>query len=156
MDFVKALPSDAQAIVDFERECFPCVTDRFPIKNIKYQLKSNTCLIIVCKTATGKICALVTGFLRHFKQSSGRVYKIGVLPDLKRKGIGSLLLKKIEKWFLENGMQCSYAEVRESNKASRGMFLKNGYKETGKLYGYYGSLKYSIELEDGVKYKKIL
>ena len=33
---------------------------------------------------------------------------------------------------------------------------KNGYKETGKLYGYYGSLKYSIELEDGVKYKKIL
>lgn len=156
MNIVKAVPSDAQAIVEFEAKCFPCVTDRFSIRNIRYQLSSKTCQILVAKDENGNVGALVTGFFRHFKEPSGRVYKIGVLPSMQRTGIGSLLLSEIEKWFLKQKMQRSFAEVRESNKASRGMFLKNGYKETKRLYGYYGSLKESIELEDGVKYMKIL
>ena len=151
-----AVPSDAQAIVEFERKCFPCVTDRFSIKNIRYQLISKTCRILIIKDESNEICALVTGFLRHFKIPSGRVYKIGVFPYLQKKGIGSMLLKNIEKWFKENNMTSSYAEVRKSNIASRSMFMKNNYTETGTLYGYYGSLKYSIELEDGIKYKKNL
>ena len=156
MKIIKAEPQDLAEITAFEEKCFPCVTDRFAAKNILHQIKSKTCLILIVRDEEGKICALVTGFLRHFKQPSGRVYKIGVLPDFKRKGLGSKLLKKIENWFAENNMKRSYAEVRKSNKASRGMFLKNGYSEIGKLYCYYGNLNDSIELEDGVKYMKNL
>ena len=156
MKIVRAKPTELADIIAFEEKCFPCVTDRFAARNILHQLKSETCLILIAKDEEGKICALVTGFLRHFKHPSGRVYKIGVLPDFKRKGIGSLLLNKIENWFVKNKMKSSYAEVRESNTPSRSMFLKNGYKEIGKLYCYYGNLKESIELEDGVKYKKDL
>ncbi|EKD84222.1 MAG: hypothetical protein ACD_39C00169G0001, partial [uncultured bacterium] len=85
----------------------------------------------------GKICAAVIGLLRHFKIPSGRIYKIGVLPEFARRGVGTALIKEIEKWFKKSGMKKTCAEVRESNAPSRRMFEKNGYIETGTLYYFY-------------------
>jgi ribosomal-protein-alanine N-acetyltransferase len=79
----------------------------------------------------------VIGLLRNFSVPSGRIYKIGVHPEMKKRGIGSFLIKAIEKWFMESGMKKSCAEIRESNSASRGMFQRNGYLETGFRPFYY-------------------
>lgn len=152
----EATIKDINGIVEFEKECFICVTDRFLPRNITNQIKSKTCRITIIKDKKGNILASATGFLRHFKVPSGRIYKIGVSPALKQKGIGSLLLQEMESWFLKHKMQFSFAEVRESNIPSRKMFIKNGYEEIGPLPCYYGNLDKGLDLEDGVKYKKKL
>jgi ribosomal protein S18 acetylase RimI-like enzyme len=153
---VEATLKDIDAIMEFEKKCFPCVTDRFPKRNLRHQIKSDKCRITVIKNKKGEVCASATGFLRHFKTPSGRIYKIGVLSELKQRGIGSRLLQEMEAWFVKNKMLDTYAEVRESNKPSRNMFQKNGYEEIKKLTCYYGNLKEGLELEDGYKYKKSL
>jgi ribosomal-protein-alanine N-acetyltransferase len=156
LKIVEATLEDVDNIMEFEKKCFPCVTDRFPKRNIRHQIKSDKCRITIIKNQQGQVCASATGFLRHFKIPSGRIYKIGVLPELKQKGIGSMLLQEMEAWFVKCKMIDTYAEVRESNIPSRKMFQKNGYEEIKKLICYYGNLKKGLELEDGFKYKKTL
>jgi ribosomal-protein-alanine N-acetyltransferase len=102
------------------------------------------------KDAKGEIVGEVIGFLRNYKVPSGRVYKIGVSPDIQAKGIGSYLLKEIESRFKKAGMVRSCAEVRVGNGSSRAMFSKNNYILTSPLPGYYANG------EDGVKFWKKL
>ncbi len=156
LKIVEATLEDIDAIMAFEKKCFPFSTDRFPRRNIRHQLKSDNCRITIIKNKNNEVCASATGFLRHFKIPSGRIYKIGVLPELKQRGIGSKLLQEMESWFRKRKMVHSYAEVRKSNAPSRGMFMKNGYEAIKDLICYYGNLKKGLELEDGVKYKKSL
>ncbi len=145
-----AEPSEAKALHQFEKKCFQHKVDQFPVRNLRYMIKSKTCITLLLKDKEGKIAGEVIGFLRHFKIPSGRVYKIGVDPEIQAKGVGSYLLKEIESIFKKSGMVKSCAEVRVGNASSRAMFCKNGYKLSGDLPGYYANG------EDGVKFWKVL
>lgn len=134
---IVAKPADVDELFAFEKTCFEHAADRFPRRNLLHLIKSRTSRTIIIRDEKGAICATVTGLLRHFKIPSGRIYKIGVGPTMKKRGIGSFLIQTIEKWFLKSGMKKSCAEVRESNTPSRKMFEKNGYSETGLRYFYY-------------------
>jgi ribosomal protein S18 acetylase RimI-like enzyme len=150
MKFVEATVNDVPALHEFEKKCFHRPEDQFPTRNLRHLIVSSTSLTLLVKDESGKIIGEVIGLLRHFKIPSGRVYKIGVAPDIQQRGMGSALLQKIEEWFVENGMKKSCAEIRENNKASRGMFEKNGYTEEGFLPFYYANG------ENGIKYWKNL
>jgi len=147
---VSATPDDVDDLFAFEKICFEHAVDRFPKRNLRHLITSPTSTTLIIRDEEGKIFATVTGLLRHFKVPSGRVYKIGVLPDRKQKGTGSFLIRAIEDWFRENGMKRTCAEVRESNTPSRRMFEKNGYKETKTIFWYYAGG------ENAVKYWKDL
>lgn len=132
-----ATRDDLDDIMAFEEQCFAHLADRFPRRNFLYMLQSATCRIIILRDEQGKIYAEIIGLLRNFKVPSGRIYKIGVRADMKKRGIGSFLIQEIEKWFVESGMKKSCAEIRESNVPSRKMFAKNDYIETGLRAFYY-------------------
>ncbi len=145
-----ATPDDLNDLFAFEKICFEHEADRFPRRNLLRQITSKTSRVYILRDDSGRMCATVTGLLRHFKIPSGRIYKIGVLPEMKKRGIGSFLIRTVENWFREKGMRKSCAEVRESNSPSRRMFEKNGYVETGLLIWFYAGG------ENAVKYWKDL
>ncbi|HNX77542.1 MAG TPA: GNAT family N-acetyltransferase [Candidatus Rifleibacterium sp.] len=145
-----ATPADVNDLFAFEKLCFEHAPDQFPKRNLRHLITSPTSRTMIIRDEQGVIFATVTGLLRHFKVPSGRIYKIGVLPGLKKRGIGSFLIRTVEDWFRSQGMQRSCAEVRESNSPSRHMFEKNGYVETGMLYWFYAGG------ENAVKYWKTL
>ncbi len=147
---VVATPKDLDDLFAFEKICFEHEADRFPRRNLLHQITSPTSRIFILREENGRIFATVTGLLRHFKIPSGRIYKIGVLPEMKKRGIGSFLIRTVENWFRKQGMHKSCAEVRESNSPSRRMFEKNGYIETGLLIWFYAGG------ENAVKYWKNL
>ena len=145
-----ATPADVNDLFAFEKLCFEHAADQFPKRNLHHLITSPTSRTMIIRDEHGAIFATVTGLLRRFKVPSGRIYKIGVLPGLKKRGIGSFLIRTVEDWFRSQGMQRACAEVRESNTPSRRMFAKNGYVETGMLYWYYAGG------ENAVKYWKTL
>lgn len=135
--FVSAKPSDLDGLIEFEKVCFSNLPDRFSRKNLRHLMTSKTCKTILIKNKSQEIVGEVIGLLRHFKIPSGRVYKIATHPKLRTKGVGSELLRRIEQWFIKQEMIKSCAEVRITNKASRGMFEKNHYKHTNTIAKYY-------------------
>lgn len=144
-----AEPRDAEEIQALEKRCFGPV-DVFPIRRWRRLLRSSTTLGIVVRSPHGWILASAFGLLRHFRIPSARVYKIAIDPSLRGLGLGSRLLRAIEERFRRAGMRRVCAEVRESNQPSRGLFLKNGYRESGSLPGYYD------DGENGIKFWKNL
>lgn len=146
----EAQPSEVGALHKFELECFNRPEDQFPVKNLKHLIESPTSLTYLLKNKDGKIIGEVIGLLRNFTIPSGRIYKIAIDPHIQTRGLGSQLLGETEKLFKQHGMQKSCAEVRQTNIASRTMFLKNGYSETGFLPNYYDNG------ENGIKYWKDL
>lgn len=146
MKFVKATTKDLPALMAFEKRTFKRPEDQFRRSSLYHLMTVPTSLTLLVKDEKGEIIGEVIGLLRHFKIPSGRVYKIGVDKNARKKGMGTLLLKEIERWFKKEGMKKCCAEVRESNKASRTMFERNGYVETGFLPFFYANG------ENGIKY----
>ncbi|MGM0600500.1 MAG: GNAT family N-acetyltransferase [Candidatus Rifleibacteriota bacterium] len=142
--------SEVNALHKFELECFDRPEDQFPVKNLKHLIESPTSLTFLLKNNDGTIAGEVIGLLRNFKIPSGRIYKIAIDPRIQTRGLGSKLLGEMEKLFKQHGMEKSCAEVRQFNIASRSMFLKNGYSETGFLPNYYDNG------ENAIKYWKNL
>jgi len=69
--------------------------------------------------------------------SSLHLANIAVRKDSRRKGIGSLLLKEVEKKARKFGMKSITLEVRASNKSAQKFYKKNKYSLVGIQKGYY-------------------
>lgn len=147
---ISATTADLDQLQEFEKQCFKHDADRFSKRNLKHLIISDTCKTMLIKNADNVIVAEVIGLLRNFKIPSGRIYKIAVHPQMRKKGTGSRLIRAIEQWFVANGMKKACAEVRESNNASRTMFEKNGYIKNRICQNYY------VGGENAVKYWKTL
>jgi len=75
----------------------------------------------------------VVGFLMLQWPGTGwnRVAEIGwmaVLPNYRRKGFGSRLMKKMERYAKEKGIRKVYVEPSAENEIAIHFYIKNGYK----------------------------
>jgi len=58
----------------------------------------------------------------------GTIVEICVTENYRNKGIGEELLTKIEKWFLDKGINRVECLVSDFNEISKGFWFKNDYK----------------------------
>ncbi|MEL9999177.1 MAG: GNAT family N-acetyltransferase [Thermoplasmata archaeon] len=72
-----------------------------------------------------------------FEGNSCHVESIAVLPNQKKKGIGSTLMKEMEKISKENGINRVILEVREKNYGAIKFYESIGYKKIGLIENYY-------------------
>jgi ribosomal protein S18 acetylase RimI-like enzyme len=82
-------------------------------------------------------------------QYKGRIYSIGVLPEYRSTGAGSILLDAMEKYLIKTGVSYIVLETREGKDGTKLFFLKHGYTESKFLPDYY-------PYGDGVRMKKLL
>lgn len=75
----------------------------------------------------------LAGYVIIFNNSDSlEIMKIGVNPEYRRKGIGTILINEMKK----SRMQI-FLEVRENNSTAIEFYKKNGFKEAGKRKNYY-------------------
>ena len=67
----------------------------------------------------------------------GELANIAVRKDLRGRGIGSYLLRRILEIAEDLGVRSLYLEVRESNGLAREMYARRGFHEIGVRKGYY-------------------
>lgn len=143
-------------ISDFEKEVLNDSSEYTSKRQLGFYLKSSDAKVVVLYDSSNRICAYAIGTVRHFKRPSGRILKLAVRKDKRRKGFGKRLLAILEDYFRKKSMEKIFAEVRKSNNASLSLFKKSGYKISGTLFGYYGCQNDDYILEDGFKLVKEL
>ncbi|HJJ90002.1 MAG TPA: ribosomal protein S18-alanine N-acetyltransferase [Methanocorpusculum sp.] len=72
------------------------------------------------------------------KEKYGHVCNLAVVPELRRLGIGRLLLRTLERDFFLGGCSACSLEVRISNKTAHKFYEKIGYEDVIVFEGYYG------------------
>lgn len=77
--------------------------------------------------------------------------RIAVKPELRRQGIGAVLLKATLDFAESLGCEKCFLEVRPSNRAAVQLYLTAGFREAGRRAGYYShpdedALVMSVEL----------
>jgi len=108
---------------------------------------SRLALIAECKQGAG-----ILGFL--IAQHVGPEWElenIVVAAEIQGKGIGTRLLKELLTRAKQGNSDVVFLEVRESNKAARGLYEKLGFQESGRRKSYY-----SNPLEDAILYQRTL
>jgi ribosomal-protein-alanine N-acetyltransferase len=67
----------------------------------------------------------------------GHVVSIAVLPNYRRRGIGTALMEKAMEGMIEYGAKEAYLEVRTSNIPAMNLYRKLGFRVTNRILHYY-------------------
>lgn len=79
------------------------------------------------------------------------IANIAVHPERRRRGIGSMLLKKALELAKEMGIKSIYLEVRESNVAAQKLYEKFGFYRIGLKRNYYRDGENAVEMKKVVE-----
>jgi [ribosomal protein S18]-alanine N-acetyltransferase len=72
------------------------------------------------------------------QKKAGHILNIAVKPEYQGKGVGTILLDKIERLFTEHRVNAVYLEVRESNLNAQRVYKNRGYRYVRTAENYYG------------------
>jgi ribosomal-protein-alanine N-acetyltransferase len=84
----------------------------------------------------GKIAGFAMGRVEN--DGCGHVITIDVLPQARRRGVGSMLLRNLHEEFNREGAALAILEVDVSNAPARAFYERFGYQQGNTLRNYYG------------------
>jgi ribosomal-protein-alanine N-acetyltransferase len=137
----KFVPDDLQKVMNINRVCLPenytdiffvDLHERYPETFIVAEEDGEIVGYIMCRVEAGLSNFGLGGLIRK-----GHVVSIAVLPEARRKGVATELLKKaMEGMRLYKAKQC-YLEVRVTNDAGIRLYKKLGFEVNRTVGGYY-------------------
>jgi ribosomal-protein-alanine N-acetyltransferase len=132
----KARPTDIPEIMAIERECFVEPWD----EDVFVQTVEWTPFSFFVVVADGKIRGFVVGCMENTGSAVyGHVSNLGVTAAYRGKGLGRLLVSRLERQFVLEGAEGVLLEVRTSNIDAQEFYRKLGYREAFLLSGYYSN-----------------
>jgi ribosomal-protein-alanine N-acetyltransferase len=123
-------------LYEIERECFG--EEAFSRNQIATLIRDYNSISMVA-VENNIIIGFILGAI-YFKRNAldGHVLTIDISPPNRRRGVGSRLLKEIERIFSEKNVKTCHLEVKEDNVEAVKLYEKAGYKKIAKLMNYYG------------------
>lgn len=97
------------------------------------EIKCKNSNVIVATEGNEVIAFAVMKYFEH----EARLNLFAVHPTHRRKGIGSQMIKWLEKTALLNGNGVIYLETRQNNESAREFYKRLGYKVVRCIPGYY-------------------
>ena len=90
----------------------------------------------------------LVGFgIMHYGDDSAHLALLAVRPALQRRGLGTLLLDWLEKPARVAGIECIRLEARADNPSAIAFYRCQGYREAGRMAGYYRGTVDAVRLE---------
>ncbi len=133
--YVKIQPLDMIEIASFVElynRCFLASPDPFCPLTIDEARKLDPEGIFVARLA-GRPVGFIACFLEKKADSIyGEITGIGVLPNRRRNGIATALIKRATNYFLDAGADEVYCEVYEDNLPSQMLIKTYGFEEVGR------------------------
>ena len=132
----RARPTDIPAVMAIERECF---VEPWDEEVFVQTLDWAPFYFFVC-VSDGRIRGFVVGCMEHTGSATyGHISNLGVTASYQRKGMGRLLVARLERQFGIEGADGVLLEVRVSNTEAQGFYRRLGYQEAFLLSGYYSN-----------------
>jgi len=102
--------------------------------------------VTLVATSNDRVIGFIIGTLYTERNTLvGHILTIDVLPDFRRRKVGTELLLEIEKLFKRKGAKTCRLEVREDNQTALSMYRTLRYRPVAKLENYYGE-KHGLRL----------
>jgi ribosomal-protein-alanine N-acetyltransferase len=132
----RAAATDLPAITAIEKESFIDPWDRCVfLEALAYY--PSTCFVAVCD---GVVAGFVVGGLEDTGEHIyGHLCNIGVGQRYRRRGIGSLLVRRAEHQFALESAAGVQLEVRTSNTAAQQFYRRLGYRQVFGIEHYYAN-----------------
>ena len=105
--------SDEPDVIDLWHRCNLVVPQNDPKKDIEMKLQIQPELFFVGVISNRIVSTIMSGYDGH----RGWIYYLAVDPDLKKKGIGRIMVEKAEMKLRKLGYQKINLQVRNSNKS---------------------------------------
>ena len=132
----RARPADIPAIMAIEQECFVEPWD----EEVFVQTLEWTPFFFFVTMADGRIQGFVVGCLENTGSAVyGHISNLGVTAAYRGKGLGRLLVARLERQFVLEGAEGALLEVRVSNTGAQEFYHRLGYREAFLLSGYYSN-----------------
>jgi ribosomal-protein-alanine N-acetyltransferase len=132
----RARPTDIPEIMAIERECFVEPWD----EEVFVQTLEWAPDYFFVAVADGKIQGFVVGCMENTGSAIyGHISNLGVTAAHRRKGLGRLLISRLERQFIIEGAEGVLLEVRVSNTDARDFYHRLGYEDAFLLSGYYSN-----------------
>ena len=137
----KFVPDDLQNVMQINRVCLPeNYTDfffvdlhqRFPETFIVAEEDGKISGYIMCRVEVGLSNFGLGGLIRK-----GHVVSIAVLPQNRRKGVASALIKRALEGMVYYKAKQGFLEVRVTNEAGISLYKNLGFEITRTVNGYY-------------------
>ena len=130
MDFRRACALDAPKIADAEDLIFP---DSWSERDISDTICTEGSMCFVAMEGE-KLVAYVIGRLIA---PEGEIYRVAVMPEYRKRGIGYRLLDYSVKTSYGKGLESLFLEVRSRNTPAINLYTAYGFKQVGYRKGYY-------------------
>ncbi len=134
MKIVEATLKDFEQIYDIEQSCF---VEPYTREQLMYEFNENPLNKILVAYDEDKVVGFVDYMITF---NSATISQIAVLPNYRKKGLGSKLLEEMEKSFpkeIDDVVETITLEVRESNINAISFYKKNGYENVVIKKHYY-------------------
>jgi ribosomal protein S18 acetylase RimI-like enzyme len=129
----KAERGDIDALIDLEHRVF--ATDRLSRRSLRHFLQSPTAEVLVAEH--GDRLAGTAIVLFRPRSLMARLYSIAVAPAMGGRGVAPMLLASAEAAAAARGCRAIRLEVHVTNHAAISRYRKSGYREFGRIRGYY-------------------
>ena len=134
MKIVEATLKDFEQIYEIEQVCF---VEPYTREQLMYEFNENPLNKILVVHDEDKVVGFVDYMITF---NSATISQIAVLPNYRKKGLGSKLLEEMEKSFpkeIDDVVETITLEVRESNINAISFYKKNGYENVVIKKHYY-------------------
>jgi [ribosomal protein S18]-alanine N-acetyltransferase len=85
--------------------------------------------------------------IMHYGDDSAHLALLAVRPNQQRRGLGTRLLAWLEKPARVAGIECIRLEARADNPNAIAFYRRQGYREAGRIAGYYRGTLDAVRLE---------
>ena len=130
MEIRRATAKDAAAIANIEARCF---SDPWEERDILGYIATDGGMVFVA-LRDGEVVAYLLGRLIA---PEAEIYRIAVIPEQRRRGIGYRLLDFAMKTERGRGLETVFLEVRSKNEPAIALYSAYGFKRAGFRKGYY-------------------
>lgn len=132
--------NDIEILAELERLCFP--NSFWTMTDIESTLRRSDVVyrIKYYESIPVGYCIAAAAF------EEGEIYRIGVLPEYRRRGIGKEIINELTET-LPSDIGRLFLEVRESNLPALSLYQSCGFKALGVRKNYYGANENAVIME---------
>lgn len=119
------------------------LTPSWPAERVARHIRHADSIVLTAKRASRLL-----GFaIMQFGEATAHLNLLAVETGSQRRGIGRALLAWLEDTALVAGTFLIQLELRASNGVARAFYEARGYRETGRVAGYYQRIEDAIQME---------
>jgi [ribosomal protein S18]-alanine N-acetyltransferase len=144
--FRDGVEADANKLFELDQICFDAGI-AYSLREFRWLLRSAKTLCIVAEDDDVLAGFVITQKTTTQKSSGGHIITIDVAPDYRRRGVGRLLMERIEERYRTDHASWLRLEVAVNNTTAREFYVGLGFAAIGKIPNYYQDSVDAIVME---------